>query len=68
MAVAMMDLDGFKNINDTYGHQAGDEVLTIVGQRLLSVVRSQDLVGRLGGDEFAVMLFGVGEKEAISFS
>lgn len=65
IAVAMMDLDGFKGINDTYGHKAGDEVLTIVGQRLASVVRSADLVGRLGGDEFALILTGVGEKEAM---
>lgn len=65
IAVAMVDLDGFKHVNDSYGHQAGDSVLAIVGQRLASVVRSGDLVGRLGGDEFALVLTRVNAHEAI---
>jgi diguanylate cyclase (GGDEF)-like protein len=49
-----LDADGFKQINDTYGHEAGDEALLTIGHRLRSHVRPQDTVARLGGDEFAV--------------
>ena len=56
MAVAMLDLDGFKTINDTYGHVVGDEVLGIIGQRIQASVRRQDLAGRVGGDEFAFVI------------
>jgi diguanylate cyclase (GGDEF)-like protein len=65
VAVAMFDLDGFKQVNDTYGHKAGDQVLSMIGQRLSAVVRAGDLVGRLGGDEFALLLIGVKEPEAL---
>jgi len=55
-AVMMIDLDGFKAINDAYGHQAGDALLWVVGQRIAECLRDQDFVARLGGDEFAVLM------------
>ena len=57
--LALIDLDGFKAINDSYGHDAGDAVLCRVAALLSSSVRTQDLVARLGGDEFAVLLTGI---------
>jgi diguanylate cyclase (GGDEF)-like protein len=56
LALALLDLDNFKRINDTRGHQAGDEVLRRVASRLLSTVRGDDAICRLGGDEFLVMM------------
>lgn len=56
IAVLMVDLDGFKLINDQYGHAAGDQVLEIVGSRLATHIRGEDTVARLGGDEFAIVL------------
>lgn len=63
-ALIVIDLDGFKAINDSYGHVAGDEVLVSVARYLSSNVREGDEVARLGGDEFAVLMPGVGRREA----
>ncbi len=56
VALMYIDLDGFKPINDEFGHDVGDELLVAVGQRLCELVRASDSVGRLGGDEFAILL------------
>ena len=59
LGIMAIDLDGFKEVNDNFGHIVGDQLLREVSQRLLHSVRQSDMVGRLGGDEFLVMLYDV---------
>jgi diguanylate cyclase (GGDEF)-like protein len=65
-AVAMVDLDQFKPVNDTFGHPAGDQVLQNVGDVLTSTVREIDTVARLGGDEFAIIFDGIAVLKDVS--
>ncbi|MFG2820674.1 diguanylate cyclase domain-containing protein [Kitasatospora sp. NPDC048365] len=64
LAVLFCDLDGFKSVNDRFGHNAGDAVLIEVARRLQQVVREGDTVARMGGDEFVVLADGIGREEA----
>ncbi|OOE82852.1 hypothetical protein BZG72_07575 [Salinivibrio sp. PR6] len=65
-ALLFIDLNNFKQVNDTYGHGVGDELLKVVSQRLKQSVRRSDLVGRLGGDEFIVWLDLLADKSALN--
>ena len=62
-ALLYLDMDGFKGVNDSLGHAAGDAALTAVADLLLANVRESDAVGRLGGDEFALLLMNAGADE-----
>ena len=66
LAVCFIDLDRFKEINDTLGHAAGDEVLKVMAQRLHSLVREADTVARLGGDEFIILFDGLDDAHPLA--
>jgi len=63
-ALIFIDLDGFKSVNDRYGHGAGDALLKAVARELVAHVRASDVIGRLGGDEFGVLIWRADEAQA----
>ena len=65
MSVIFLDIGGFKHLNDTKGHDAGDEALRVAAKALCGALRSNDVIARLGGDEFAILLPEIGYEEAV---
>jgi diguanylate cyclase (GGDEF)-like protein len=65
LSISLVDIDHFKNINDTYGHATGDEVLRVIAARLTSQIRSPDTLGRYGGEEFLIVLPNSEVKAAV---
>jgi diguanylate cyclase (GGDEF)-like protein len=66
LSFAILDLDHFKRVNDTYGHAAGDSVLQSFGRFLGKSVRTEDVVGRWGGEEFLVVMYGCSAEDAVT--
>jgi two-component system cell cycle response regulator len=66
VSVVMVDVDHFKAVNDTYGHDAGDEVLRSVAQRIIGNIRSFDMAARLGGEEFVVVMPDTPQEDALA--
>ena len=65
LTIAIIDIDNFKSINDTYGHAAGDEVLRSFSKVMHNILRANDMIGRVGGEEFAVSMFGIHADNAM---
>jgi diguanylate cyclase (GGDEF)-like protein len=68
VSIVILDIDGFKRVNDTYGAAAGDQVLKVAAKRLKSAVRPGDVVARVGGDEFGLICLGLGADDAPMFA
>jgi diguanylate cyclase (GGDEF)-like protein len=68
LAVVLADLDGFKDVNDEYGHAVGDEVLRVFADVLRQTVRESDVAGRWGGEEFLLLLPGADEEGAVQLA
>ena len=66
IAVMFMDLDGFKNVNDDYGHLVGDELLQQVSKRVVTTLRESDTIARIGGDEFTLIITDIDNKESVA--
>jgi diguanylate cyclase (GGDEF)-like protein len=66
LALLYLDIDGFKNVNDTYGHNVGDQLLLMVVARLSNVLRNKDILSRLGGDELSIILENMANVQAIA--
>ncbi len=64
----MFDIDNFKKINDTYGHDMGDEVLVRLSQKAKSLIREEDSIGRWGGEEFMILLPESSKAEAVEIA
>jgi len=67
-SLIMFDIDHFKKVNDTYGHQAGDEVIRVTSKALLDTLRETDVAGRYGGEEFGVILVDTNAQDAYAFA
>jgi len=68
ISIIMMDLDHFKNINDTYGHSAGDDVLKVISKQLIKMMREFDIIARMGGEEVAFILPETSKEEAVKLT
>lgn len=68
LAVAMLDIDHFKKVNDTYGHQTGDQVIRLVADALRRTIRQTDLAGRFGGEEFLILAPETGREHALTMA
>ncbi|MDC6636361.1 diguanylate cyclase, partial [Leclercia adecarboxylata] len=67
VAVAMIDIDHFKHINDTHGHEAGDDALRAVAAAVAQHARQEDLIARFGGEEFCLLVPGMDEEQAVHY-